>query len=396
MSADEADWNWRKGENFRVDLVRAASSSKSMWIHNSNYLALWLSSLYALICTLELVASVSEDELAVWLEYKAQFNKSYSSPEEELRRQQIFIDNKRFIDSHNTKSQNSFKQGINPLSDLTTEEINASRNGFRLEIEPDDEQREGFLEALLSALTETSHNLEDDVVDGRVSRRAWYEELLTKTRLDYREYGRVSRVKDQGSCGSCWAFATTGAIESILAGRNRSILLSEQDLVDCSRHYDNHGCSGGLMDAALRYVRDHGIMAARDYPYQGKEGQCRHKRDRVVTRVRGSMMLPRGNEAVLRVALSLTGPIPVAIDASARSFHSYKSGVYNDRACRSSIRTLNHAVLLVGYGSERNGGDYWILKNSWGRGWGDNGYIRVARNRGNLCGVASYAVLPLR
>lgn len=338
-----------------------------------------------------LSTDLTPDEIEVWNEFKRQYNKTYVSPEEELRRQQIFIDNKRYVDSFNTKdSQASFVQGVNPLFDLTTEEINQSRNGFRVPpFMPEDFSGSALLEQLLLAFNESIN----DASEANQNNRAWYDNLLTRESLDYRNRGLVSRVKDQGACGSCWAFATTGALESALAARGRKILLSEQNLVDCSRRYGNNGCGGGLMDAALNYVRDHGIMSSLDYPYEAREGRCRARSDRVITRVRGSMILPRGNEAMLRLALALRGPLPVAIDAGARSFHSYKAGVYDDRACKSNLRSLNHAVLLVGYGSE-SGHDYWLLKNSWGRNWGDNGYIKIARNRRNMCGVATYAVLP--
>lgn len=341
----------------------------------TNHIIYQLISVICFILWAILVLGATEEELIAWNQFKSLYNKSYSCEEDE-RRLQIFLDNKRFIESHNTKAQANFKQGINPLSDLTADEINSSRNGFRLNI------------SLL--LPETQPGLLEHLLE-----RAWYDEMITQPKLDYRDTGRVSKVKDQGSCGSCWAFATTGAIESILAARNKGILLSEQNLVDCSQKYGNNGCNGGLMDAALRYVRDYGIMSSRDYPYKAEDGTCRARQDRIVTKVRGSMMLPPGNEPLLRIVLALTGPLPVAIDASARSFHSYKSGVYDDRVCGSSSRHLNHAVLLVGYGTDKSGLDYWILKNSWSRSWGENGYIRLARNRGNMCGIATYAILPI-
>lgn len=341
-------------------------------------LTIFLSSLFGLAYTI--------DDETIWKEFKAQFNKTYTSETEESARMKVFLDTLRYIESRNTKSKEngqSFIQGVNHLSDLTTEEINQSRCGFRLEYEPESRSTEGLVGALLVALNST------------ISEKAWYDNLILPENLDYRVNGRVSRVKDQGSCGSCWAFATTGALESMLARHNRNIALSEQNLVDCSRGYGNYGCNGGLMDAALSYVRDHGIMAGSEYPYAGRDGPCHFIASRSVTNVRGSTILPRGNEALLRIALALTGPIPIAIDASARSFHSYTSGVYDDHVCRSSNSALNHAVLLVGYGRDNVHGEYWLVKNSWGDKWGDKGYIKMARNRRNLCGVASYAVLPL-
>lgn len=326
------------------------------------------------------------DESHAWNEFKKSFNRSYASESEEERRMNIFLDNLRYVESHNTKStSSSFKQGLGPLSDLTTEEINRSRNGFRWAPQDDTQMPISELfQSMLAAFNESA-----------IESRAWYENLLSRPSLDWRESGRVSKVKDQGSCGSCWSFATTGALESILASRGKATLLSEQNLVDCSRAYGNYGCSGGLMDAALRYVRDYGIMQSSDYAYTGKDESCKYDRSKVILRVRGSATLPHGNEALLRLALATMGPIPVAIDASARAFHNYKSGVYDDTECSSSSRALNHAVLLVGYGTDRNYGDYWIVKNSWGSKWGDSGYFKLARNRHNLCGIASYAVVPI-
>jgi len=332
------------------------------------------------------------DELEAWREFKRQYNKTYATPEEELKRQQIFIDNKRYVESFNTKdTQASFVPGVNPLSDLTTEEINESRCGFRAPMSAAEVPGGFLLEEILSAFNES---LPEKDPKGAHDQRAWYDSLLRGETLDYRQRGLVSRVKDQGACGSCWAFATTGALESALAAQGRKILLSEQNLIDCSRNYGNNGCNGGLMDLAFDYIHDEGIMSAADYPYEAREGPCRFKASRRVTKVRGSLLLPRGNEAILRRALVLRGPLPVGIDAGLRSFHAYKSGVYDDRTCKSTLRGLNHAVLLVGYGTTDLGLDYWLLKNSWGRSWGENGYIRIARNRRNQCGVATYAVLP--
>lgn len=346
------------------------------------------------------ISAWNDDE--AWADYKIKFNKTYGSEYEEALRKKVFLDNKHFIESHNTlhaletMDKPTFTQGVNHLSDMTTEEINHSLNGFRL---PDDFEQanhplDGMLETLLLALN-SSLNQETNLDPNEPSYKAWYDRFVAPQSLDWRASGRVSKVKDQGKCGSCWSFATTGALESLLARSGRQILLSEQNLVDCSRSYGNHGCNGGLMDLALRYVRDHGIMSSADYKYTGKDESCKFVKSKSVTRVRGSATLPHGNEALLRMAVALAGPLPIAIDAGVRSFQSYESGVYNDRSCRSSNNALNHAVLLVGYGHDSVGGDYWIVKNSWGNKWGSSGYIKMARNRGNLCGIASYAVLPV-
>lgn len=358
--------------------------------------------------------ALTGDDLEAWENFKLKYNKTYESPEEEAGRQRIFLENKRYIEAHNSRAGESFTQGINPLSDLTTEEINRTRNGFRLyndtldQVQPQDPQSD-LIDRLMRIVNSTLSLQQQLQLNGSTTgntiylapnssnplNRGWFEDLFSAAQVDWRASGRVSRVKDQGACGSCWAYSTIGALESILASQGREVLLSEQNLVDCSRKYGNHGCNGGLMVPALRYVRDFGIMKSTDYPYTGKDETCKFKSKQSVMSVRGAMILPRGNEALLRLALSVSGPLPVAIDAGPRSFHHYRAGVYNDPACRNTGSALNHAVLLVGYGTDRLGGDYWLLKNSWGLKWGENGYIKVARNRRNLCGIASYAVLPI-
>lgn len=357
------------------------------------YVTVKIAILFFAFIGLEYVA-LGFDEEEAWKEFKSRYAKNYTR-QEEAERKRVFLDNKRYIDSYNTKSTGfNFSQGINSLSDLTTDEINNSRNGFRL---GQDHSVHPNLDWLLETLVSVAPNFQSDHLQkDPLAQKAWYENIFTPEKLDYRAKGRVSKVKDQGSCGSCWAFATTGALESVLASRNRATLLSEQNLIDCSGKYGNYGCSGGLMDAALSYVRDHGIMSSSEYQYTGKNGFCQFVPEKSIINVRGSATLPRGNEILLRMVLALTGPLPIAIDAGNRSFHSYKSGVYDDKSCMGTNDALNHAVLLVGYGTDDKGGDYWLIKNSWGNKWGDNGYIKIARNRGNLCGVASFAVLPIQ
>lgn len=339
-----------------------------------------------LFVALGFVNSQGELDERRWRSFKARYGKNYASKREEELRYKIFIENLRFVEKQNVRSSVGYKQAINPLSDLTTDEIVKSRCGFRLN-NPNFEQTpyNMVFDALLTALNRTI-----------TTERAWYDIIVRPSHLDWRTHGRVSKVKDQGSCGSCWAFSAADALESILTTRHKNILLSQQNLVDCSSDYGNFGCNGGLMDQALRYVRDHGIMSNHDYPYTGKDGTCRFQRERSVMSVRGSIILPKGNEFILRLALAIAGPLPVAIDASARAFQHYKSGVYDESGCDNTLDGINHAVLLIGYGTDPVGGDYWLVKNSWGTKWGDQGYIKMARNNKNFCGIASYAVLPIR
>ncbi|XP_026799874.3 digestive cysteine proteinase 2 isoform X2 [Pangasianodon hypophthalmus] len=153
------------------------------------------------------------------------------------------------------------------------------------------------------------------------------------------------------------------------------------------------GCQGGWMDQAFEYVKENGGLDTEDsYPYEAMDGNCRFDPANVGANCAGYVDINRGDENALQEAVATVGPISVAIDAGQPSFQFYQSGVYDEPAC-SSIAP-NHAVLVVGYGTE-SGEDYWLVKNSWGLGWGDSGYIKMSRNKNNQCGIASAASYPL-
>uniref|UniRef100_A0A3Q4M3V7 Cathepsin 12 n=1 Tax=Neolamprologus brichardi TaxID=32507 RepID=A0A3Q4M3V7_NEOBR len=212
--------------------------------------------------------------------------------------------------------------------------------------------------------------------------------------VDYRNMGFVTEVKDQGFCGSCWAFSTTGAIEAQLYKKTGQLIsLSEQNLVDCSKSFGTYGCSGAWMANAYDYVVSNGLESSNTYPYTSVDTQpCFYDSRLAVAHIRDYRFIPRGDEQAMADALATIGPITVAIDADHASFLFYSSGIYDEPNCNPN--NLNHAVLLVGYGSQE-GQDYWIIKNSWGTGWGEGGYMRIVRNGQNACGLASYALYPI-
>ncbi|KAF2073253.1 hypothetical protein CYY_005450, partial [Polysphondylium violaceum] len=210
--------------------------------------------------------------------------------------------------------------------------------------------------------------------------------------IDWRTWGMVNKVKNQGSCGSCYTFSAVGALETQYYRKNKRMLdFSEQQLVDCDPQ--RGGCSGGWMHNSYKYLMNNGgINQQHNYPYEGVVGQCRVKNNDLNAPISKVVMIKQGSEEDLADAVASIGPVAVAYDASTREFASYGGGIYYSVNC-DAYRTT-HAVVVVGYGTE-NGVDFWILKNSWGANWGENGYFRMRRNTGNKCGIATASSYPI-
>jgi len=262
------------------------------------------------------------------------------------------------IEEHNAKKL-SYWLGVNEFADQTSEEFFSTHLGYK-------GQKARF------GATVPFPNI-TDVADS----------------VNWVTAGAVTPVKNQQRCGSCWAFSSTGALEGAfkIAG-NPLTSLSEEDLVQCNSITD-HGCQGGLMDNAFNWVEQNGICSEQAYPYTsggGVTGSCQKTCSPVMT-IAGHTDVPSRNEAALQQAVSQQ-PVSVAIEADKSAFQLYSGGILDNSACGTN---LDHGVLVVGYGTE--GKDYWLVKNSWGASWGEDGYIRMVRNK-NQCGISQEPSYP--
>ncbi|VDK88827.1 unnamed protein product [Litomosoides sigmodontis] len=310
--------------------------------------------------------------------YKRKYNKRDEETDLEYRRFMTYLDNVKEISEHNERykrDEETYEVAINHLADMLPEEFD-KLHGFQPKVMM---ERNDF------------KNIAHIKIQGRLPKR-----------MDWRSLGAVTTVKDQGSCGSCWTFSAVGALEGQHFLRTGNLIeLSEQNLLDCSSNdiYGNLGCDGGLMMDAFQYVAENnGIDTGESYPYDGYQSFCRYSNLTRGTTAFGGRLLPEGDELQLQAAIATIGPISVAINAKFLQF--YKRGVFSTPKCSS---TLNHAVLAVGYGTEKvklkNGTekavDYWLIKNSWSKHWGIGGYLKLARNKGNMCGIGYYSCYPM-
>jgi len=327
--------------------------------------------------------SITGDDASEWQKFKVKHNKQYTTHREDMMRFNQWLSSRQLIKDHNNDPATSsgFTLGDNQLSDWFPQEYKKLL-GFRSR-----RTQTGQLDRRRSMPT-----MNPDPQCPIYSQTEAVSDLPAS--VNWTAKGAVNPVQNQGQCGDCWAFSACGAMEGqyyITSGS--SAIMSEQNLVDCTTSYGNYGCNGGAMTSAFLYVEQNkGIDAFSAYPYTGTNGTCHYSSASSVGYNPGYKCVKPYDELALQQAVALIGPISVGIDAGLPSFQLYKSGVYAPAQC-SSVN-LDHAVLAVGYGTTAEGQAYWLLKNSWGTTWGIQGYMMLARNDNNMCGIASDASFP--
>jgi len=312
----------------------------------------------AAVAASALIAPLSEHEYETeFTNWIGENNKAYTA-DQFFYRYGVFRKALDTIRNHNSKGL-SWEMGLNQFADMTSEEFSAYVGQFPRP-------------AQSNAVPFESN-----------------PDFVAPASVDWITAGAVTPVKDQGQCGSCWAFSTIGSVEGwFQIGTKALVSLSEQQLVDCSKDVC-YGCQGGWPYKATEYIQRSGVCTEADYPYTARDGQC--KDSQCTPKVQPGQLAQYINvtdEKAMLEAL-VTGPVSVLVEADRTAFQYYRSGILNDPSCGTQI---DHAILATGYGTE-GGVNYWNLKNSWGANWGYKGYIRFIRDR-NQCGISGGAILP--
>jgi C1A family cysteine protease len=295
--------------------------------------------------------------------FVAKYNKIYSK-DDLVYRYNVFKSNFDFIASANKKNK-TYTLGMNKFGDMPAHEFTAKYTGY--------------------------NHIKRDFI--RSKNAPAHTHLKNPSSVDWRKQGAVTDVKDQGQCGSCWAFSATGSIEGAWQISKKSLVsISEQQLVDCSGAQGNQGCNGGLMDYAFEYViANKGLTTEKLYPYKAVDQRCKNPLPKSAVTISSYKDVTVNSDADLETAVA-KGPVSVAIEADQSVFQFYSSGVLDSDDCGDQ---LDHGVLAVGYDT-LNSEKYWIVKNSWGSDWGQSGYVWMARkNDEGECGINMAASYPV-
>ena len=301
------------------------------------------------------LATKLDYQFATFADYHRAYNKEYKDLAEHEMREKIFYTNLEKIRKINADPRNTWRAGINHMTDRTEEEL---------------AQLRGFNRDLSFTTKKFTFNAENfSRAQSFPKSKNWLKE------------GKVTPVKDQKSCGSCWTFSVVATLEAhALIHANSNVILAEQQLVDCVQNPHKcggtGGCEGATQELGFDYTVQHGLTLGANYPYHAHDGQCKENEVEPALKIDSFVKLPENDYNALNEALIEHGPIAISVDASL--WYLYESGIFNGEHGKCGS-TINHAVTLVGYDSEENGQSYWIVKNSWGSRWGEDGYIRLPR-----------------
>jgi len=318
--------------------------------------------LVLLFATLALAAAISplkdSEYEFLFTRWASQHSKKYESSEF-LHRFMVWKSNLDYIRSHNAKNS-TYTLAMNSYGDMPNDEFVAKYNHY--------------------------HYVKRDYI--RQKNTKIFHTTAVPASVDWVAAGKVNPIKDQGQCGSCWAFSAVGALESACAidpKCGKLISLSEQQLVDCSQSFGNQGCNGGLMDQAFEYVQTKPLTTESNYPYTAQDGTCNSgEESQGSVGLKGYTDVTVNNEVQLQAAVALQ-PVSVAVEADGMDWQFYSGGIISD-ACGTN---LDHGVIAVGYGTQ-GGVDYWKVRNSWGTSWGMQGYVLLKRGKTGAgeCGIA--------
>ncbi|XP_073848117.1 procathepsin L-like [Musca autumnalis] len=305
-------------------------------------------------------------------EFATKTGRKYANAAEKSLHEGLFKDRLNLVDKQNKlfeAGKSSFKTGINAFADFTHEEFVSKLTGNRKSSKGENAAKRHRQKAAPPAGAKVPDS------------------------FDWREKGGVTPVKFQGECGSCWSFATTGAIEGHYFRKTGKLVeLSEQNLIDCGKEdMGLAGCDGGFQEYAFEFITtQQGVAKGASYPYVDKKDTCRYKTDLKGAEISGFAKIEPKDEVTMKKVIATLGPLACSVNGL-ESLLLYESGIYSDEECNKG--EVNHSVLVVGYGSE-NGQDYWIVKNSWDKVWGEEGYFRLPRGN-NFCGIALECSYPI-
>lgn len=359
----------------------------------ATWISLSLPVMLLILCAMLHPSSASSGDLLMldrFHRWMSAHGRSYPSADEKLHRLEVYRGNVELIEATNRESGRlGYELGENEFTDLTNEEFVARYTGAAMPKDDVGTDADAIAHGMGNIIT----TMAGDVNEGGGSTLDLNSSAFLATQnVDWRDQGAVTAAKYQGTCGCCWAFATAATIESLIKIKGGKLMnLSVQELLDCDLSGQN-GCTNGYIHLALNWVKAQGgVVTEAEYPYRQLQGKCKITDPaRRVGKITGFQQL-RG-ETLLKLAVFYR-PVAVAMDATGAVLQSYKTGIYKGPCTTKQ----NHAVVLVGYGVSGNGEEYWIIKNSWGAGWGQNGFFFMRKGvdgAAGLCGMAEFGYYP--